>query len=127
MHVLDRLTATRVVATPAALDAAVWPPRAIVLRVAPDEVIALATIDASSIGDPHAIVELDTSFHGVWIPTTDALAWLERECDWEWPADRPSFAQGAVAGLAVKIWFETDRVLFVVAAPFASDFAERCR
>jgi hypothetical protein len=30
-----------------------------------------------------------------------------------------------VAGLPVKLWFEAERVLFVVAAPYATDLAER--
>ncbi len=127
MRALDRLTATRVAATPAALDAAPWPQSAIVLRTAPDEAIVLATIASSLIADEHAIVEAETALCGAWIPVDDALALLERECEWELPTDRPAFAQGAVAGLPLKLWFEHDRVLFVVPAPFVVDFAERLR
>lgn len=127
MHALEPLTATRIAATPAALDAAPWPSDAIVLRTAPDEAIVLAVITPSMIADTHAIVEPETALCGTWIPTDDALALLERECDWELPAARPAFAQGAIAGLPMKLWFEHDRVLFVVSAPFAADFVERLR
>ena len=124
---LERLTATRVAATPAALDAAHWPNDAIVLRTASDEATVLAAIAPALIADAHAIVEAETALFGVWILADEALALLERECDWELPAARPAFAQGAVAGLPLKLWFERDRVLFVVSAPFATDFAERLR
>lgn len=127
MHALKPLTATRIAATPAALDAAPWPSDAIVLRTAPDEVIVLAAIAPALIADAHAIVEPETALFGVWMPIDAALALLERECDWELPTHRPAFAQGAVAGLPLKLWFERDRVLFVVSAPFATDFAERLR
>ncbi|MEI6244941.1 MAG: hypothetical protein WCQ64_07830 [Acidobacteriota bacterium] len=121
------MTATRIAATSAALDAAQWPSDAIVLRTAPDEAIVLAAIASSLIADAHAIVEPETALFGVWMPIDEALALLERECDWELPVARPAFAQGAVAGLPLKLWFERDRVLFVVSAPFATDFAERLR
>ena len=124
---LERLSATRVASTPAALDAAAWPSDAIVLRTAPDEAIVLAAIAPALIADAHAIVEAETALFGVWILADAALALLERECDWELPTHRPAFAQGAVAGLPMRLWFERDRVLFGVSAPFATDFAERLR
>lgn len=127
MRAPERLTATRVVATPAALDHATWPAGVVVLRTAPDEAIALAGMNAVVVNDPHAIIERETALFGVWVEAGEALDLLERECAWEVPHERPSFAQGAVAGLPVKVWFEADQVLFVVPAPFAADFVERCR
>lgn len=127
MRAPERLTATRVAATSAALDLVRWPEGAIVLRVAPDEVVVLADCRAVPILDPHAIVVADRSLFGVWIQADDALAWLARECDWELPSTRPALGQGAVAGLPMTLWFERDRVLFVVAGPFAADFGERLR
>ncbi len=130
MHAPKPLTATRVAATCAALDSASWPAGAIVLRTAPDEAIVLVPtkdIEPGLIADPHAIVEIESSLCGIWLDADDAHDLLERECDWETPSARPAFAQGAVAGLPVKLWFEHDRVLFVVSAVFANDFMERCR
>lgn len=125
MHALNRIGGTRIVATPAALDTAHWPSDALVLRLAADEVFVTAAVTAAAIADPHAIVAPDGGFAGVWLPTAEALDFLERTCEWEIPHDRPAFAQGMVAGLAVKLWLEEDRVLFVVPAPFATELAER--
>jgi len=122
---LERMFFTRIVATPAALDAVVWPDEAIVLRIAPDEALVSATLGPNDVADPHAIVEPETGFCGLWCNRGESAAFLWRECDWELPAHRPAFAQGAIAGLPVKLWLTDDQVLFVVAAPFAADFAER--
>jgi hypothetical protein len=102
------------------LDAAVWPSDAIVLRIAPDEVLALSSAPPE-ISDPHAIVLLDDGFVGVWL----GAEVVERFCEWETPRHRPAFAQGAVAGLPAKVWFERDRVLVLVPASYAADLEER--
>ena len=127
MTPMERLTATRISASPSALDAATWPAGAIVLRTAPDEVIVTAAVGPSTVDDPHTIIEPETSLCAVWMTMSAALDYLARECDWELPVARPAFAQGAIAGLPVKLWFEHDRVLFVVPGPFAVDFAKRLR
>jgi len=44
-----------------------------------------------------------------------ALDFLERSCEWELPRARPAFAQGMVAGLPLKLWFEPERVLLIAA------------
>lgn len=127
MPVPEPMIATRVVATPAALDAVAWPADALVLRLAPDEVIALAEVGQDVIlpHDPHAIIFAETGFASAWIAADEALDFLERACEWELPRQRPAFAQGAVTGLPLKLWFEADRVLFIVPAPFAADLEER--
>lgn len=131
---LERLPAFRLVATPAALDAVRGPMKGLVLRTAPDEIIVILDntdgsggLGAMSIEDEHAIMAVDSSLMGEWVAAAEALDILQRESDWELPTRRPAFAQGAVAGIPVKLWLEDDRVLFVVAAPFAADFQERCR
>ena len=125
MHALNRIGGTRIVATPAALDTAPWPSDALVLRLAADEAFVTTPVAADAIADPHAIVAPDGGFAGVWLPTAEALDFLERTCEWELPPARPAFAQGMVAGLAVKLWLEEDRILFIVPAPFAMELAER--
>ncbi|MCB9162417.1 MAG: (2Fe-2S)-binding protein, partial [Caldilineaceae bacterium] len=126
---LPRLETTRIVATPAALDAAAWPDDVIPLRTAPDEVLLVGVCApealAARVADPHAIAIGDTSFVGVWLPAGVAAAMLSRVCEWALPAHRPAFAQGAVAELPVKLWLETDRTLIIVPAPFATDLVER--
>ena len=134
MPALDPIPATRIVAAPAALDGARWPTGSLPLRTAPDEVLLVhpsldpvRLSDAHPLTDPHAIITPEGSFMGLWLPMAEALAFLERACMWELPAARPAFAQGAVANVPVKLWFEHDRVLFIVQSPFAADFEERLR
>ena len=127
MPALERFNGTRIIALPQAIDRAVWPDGTLAFRLAPDEVLITTVVDATTVDDPHAIVELDTGFSAVWLDHVTAIDVLERECDWELPQERPAFAQGLVAGLPVKVWFERDRVLFIVASPFAADLMERLR
>lgn len=122
---LKRLFTTRIVAAPAALDAAVWPVDHLVLRTAVDEVLITPPIDNAAVDDPYAIVLADGGFFAGWLATEQALAFLERECEWELPQMRPAFVQGMVAGLPIKLWLETERVLLIVPAPFAADLEER--
>jgi hypothetical protein len=90
-------------------------------------VLVNASVDPKAIADPHAIVECETGYSAVWLERSVALEFLERECDWELPRETPAFAQGIVAGLPLKIWFETERVLLIVASAFAIDLEERLR
>ena len=123
--VFERIAGSRVVAAPAALDAARWPQGALAWRIAPDEVFVTTAISREVVDDPHAIVEPDDGFVGVWVDAGRALDFLERSCQWELPDERPAWAQGAVAGLPVKLWIEPDRVWIIVPAPYARDLEER--
>ena len=128
MPVLKRIAATRIVATPAALDAADIPQSSLALRFAPDELFVTPPLHHESvilIHDPHAIVISEGGFAGTWLPAYEAADFLARNCEWEVPDGRPAFAQGAVAGIPTKLWLEDDQVLFIVPAPYAVDFAER--
>ncbi len=125
MPELKRLILTRIAATTATLDAATWPKEAVVLRTAPDEVLIYPVQDDIGLTDPYAIVIEDGGNAGIWLDTSAALNFLERSCEWHLPRKRPAFAQGAVAGIPTKLWFEEDKVLFIVSAPFAPDFADR--
>jgi glycine cleavage system aminomethyltransferase T len=126
---LRPLEATRVVAAPAALDAltadAPWRGDALALRLAPDELLVTALPDFKVADDPYAIVERETGFSCIWLDATDAERFLDLECDWERPAARPALAQGEVAGIPVKLWFETERTLLLAPAPFAAAFQRR--
>jgi len=123
--VLERLAGTRIVATPAALDRAIWPAGVLVLRLAPDEVLVTAPVDGAAVADPHAIIVSEGGFVGVWVAAEEARALLEHHCEWEPPASRPAFAQGMVAGLPMKLWFEERRVLFLTPAPYAHELVKR--
>ncbi len=123
----ETLEATRIVATAEALDAAAWPVDSRAFRLAPDELLITARVSADAVADPHAIIERETGFAGAWLPMEDALAFLARACPFELPSERPAFAQGAVADIPVKLWFEEDRVQIVVQRPYAADLEERMR
>jgi hypothetical protein len=118
---------TRVVAAPAALDGAAWPAGAVVLRIAADEVLALAGVTPERVADPHALVERETGFSGGWLPSDEAAEILSRTCAWEPPGERPACAQGAVAEVPVKLWLEGDRTLVLVQSALAADLEGRLR
>ena len=128
---VERLEGRRIVARPAALDALGADEQSIFMRLAADELLIigepLEKAELVLINDPHAIVLRETGFAGVWQPAEVALEFLACACEWELPKTRPAFAQGMVAGLPVKLWLESDRVLFVTAAPYAADLEERMR
>lgn len=121
----ERIAGSRVVAAPEAIDAARWPQGALACRIAPDEVFVTPPVSRGVVDDPHGIVEPDDGFVGVWIDAGRALDFLERTCEWELPQGRPAWAQGAVAGLPVKLWLDHERVLVLVPAPYARDLEER--
>jgi hypothetical protein len=122
---LSRMSGTRIVASPASLDNAVFPKRALVFRFASDEVFVTAKVDAKRIADPYAIVVPEQGFSGIWLAKNQADEFLRASCEWELPTMRPAFAQGMVAGLAMKLYFEEKRVLLMVPAPFAQTLLER--
>ena len=119
MPELKRISATRIVATPAALNAAVWPDDALAWRIAQDEMLVTGQVGSDLVNDPYAIVVPDAGFSGMWLPHDEAMAFFERQCEWALPDERPAFVQGAVAGLAMKFWLEEERVLIMVPTPYA--------
>ena len=124
MPELKRLYLSRVVATPDALDnLSLGTSRS--FRIAPDELFTEATITQNDVSDKYAIVTQEASMSGVWLPESEALHFLEHECSWVLPTERPAFAQGAVAHLPVKLYFEEGSVLFMTMAPFAEDLQNR--
>ena len=126
MPALERLAGLRVVATPAALDAAHWDAagdhdRPLVLRFAPDEALAIGARSVT-IEDPDAIVEDERGYVGAWCPF-DAI---RPQTEWAPPTDRPALAQGSIAGVPAKVWLPDDGdVLVVVAAAHAAGLAEK--
>jgi hypothetical protein len=121
----ERLNGMRVVADPAALDAARWSGEdTIVLRLAPDDSFA---IDASgvTVDDEHAIVEPEVGFSGAWVE----LGTVRRHVEWALPTERPALAQGFVATVPARVWLpdDGDRVLLLTAAAYAEELAGRLR
>ena len=120
-----RLLATRIISTPEALNTVSWPADHRILPIAPDEVLIIPPVETVEVDDPHAIIINDGGFAGLWLAADEAHDLLERVCEWTIPTARPAFAQGAIAEIPAKLWLEEDRVLFIIPAPYATDFEER--
>ena len=122
--VFQSMTGIRVVADPAALDAAYWGEDITVLRLAPDDAFA---IDATgvTVDDEHAIVEPEVGFSGAWI----ALDVVRRHVEWPLPTERPALAQGFVATVPARVWLPDDRDLGLLITPtaYADELAGRLR
>jgi len=133
VHAPSAVVGLRVVAAAAALDRAIWPAGAIVLRLAPDDVLLLDAAVTGGLGDRStvavddgdAIVARDAGFAVVEIAEPAASALLASVCAWPLPTSRPALAQGAIAGLPGRLWLEPTRVLVLVPAPLAAELAER--
>ena len=124
MPALERLQGLRVVADPAALDAARWQGDDLaILRLAPDDAYAIGATDVE-IDDEHAIVESEPGFAGAWLPC-EAVA---HHIEWSLPTERPAVAQGAVANVPARIWLPDDGdVLLITASAYAVELASRLR
>ena len=119
---LEPLRGLRVVAAPAALDAARWIGEVTLLRLAPDEALA---IDATGVvlDDPEAIVEPDAGFVGA-VLTPDLLADVVAHIDWRIPTGPGALAQGKVAGVPARILMAAVPVL-VTHAAYAEELRRR--
>ncbi len=125
MPVLEPLPGLRVVADPAALDAASWrgPAEVTVLRLAPDDAFAIGATEVD-VDDEHAIVESEPGFAGAWLPVDD----VAHHAEWSIPAERPALAQGSVANVPARVWLPDDgNVLLITAAAYADELASRLR
>ena len=125
MPALERLTGVRVVAAPADIDAwvAILDPSTVVIRPAPDDAFAI-DVSSAQVDDSHAIVEDERGFVGGW----STLDGLRRHLEWTPPTDRPTLAQGSIAGVPGKLWIVDDEhVLVVAAAAHADVLGERLR
>ncbi|MET1232525.1 MAG: hypothetical protein ABWY52_06715 [Candidatus Limnocylindrales bacterium] len=125
MPALEGVRGLRVVAEPAALDGARWvnpmDAEVTVLRVAPDEVIAIGALEVQ-LDDDHAIVAEEHGLVSVWCELSDVAAHLE----WSLPVERPTFTQGAVAGVPAKLWLPGgERALLITAAAYAHELTDR--
>lgn len=120
----EPLTAWRMVASPAALDAASWPTGTTVLRIAPDEVLVVGE-SVTPVDDPYALIEPEDGFCAVEMDRSVLEAWLVRAAEWRPPSSETYFTQGSAAGLPVKVWVDGDRALLITRASLARDLEER--
>ena len=121
----------RVVASPAALDAAAWPPNVTALRFAADDVFVIGA-ETLSISSEHAVVAPESGFSGCWLNATE-LAHVAERIDWPLPAaaERPVLAQGFVAGVPAKLYLTASTgdaaALLITNTPYAAELWERLR
>jgi hypothetical protein len=128
---LEPLHGLRVVADPEALDRASWRGDldVTVVRVAPDEALAIGARSVE-IDDPHAIVEDEGGFVGAWLTAEEFETWILPHIEWPLPADedRPTVAQGSIAGVPAKLWLRaTGGALLVAQAAYADELSGRLR
>lgn len=93
------------------------------MRIAPDDAMVIGG-GVVEMDDSHAIIRADVGWTGVWVNAEPADAFLRTSCAWSLPA-RPGFAQGMIAGLAMKLWLAEERTLFVFPTALIADFIER--
>ena len=112
MRAPERLWGLRVVSTPDALDHAFYEGDVVVLRIASDEALAIGAVHAE-LTDPYAIVEPESTFVGWDLTPQEFEHVVARHVEWPLPTERPALAQGLVAGMPLKLWFDHDRVLLI--------------
>lgn len=117
------MTLTRVVATPAAIDAlAARSAHRVCIRIAPDEIlIDPAGSELGSIDDPHAITGTDQSYSVTVVGSEVELA---RMLEWEWPATSP-VGQGLLLAVPVKLVRHRHLLLLFCPTAFVHELEER--
>jgi hypothetical protein len=81
--------------------------------------------DTPTVDDPHAIIERDNGWAGTWLTSADFHHQVAPFIEWSLPTERPALAQGRVAGVPAKIWFEADLVLVACRATHAHELNDR--
>jgi hypothetical protein len=120
----ERMHGTRVVASPAVLDAREWPDGAAALRLAADDLLLIGAALAD-MGDASAIVEEERGFVGWWLSSDELRDRVMPHVEWPLPDSRPAFAQGLIAGVPAKLWLAADRSLVLCQAAYAHELEER--
>ena len=121
MRALEPLRGLRVVADPAALDAARWQGDDVtVLRFAPDDAFAIgADRSRSTTSTPSSNRRPASSAPGSRSRTSCP------HIEWSLPTERPALAQGSIAGVPAKLWLPDDGdALLVTAAAYADELIE---
>ena len=124
MHAL-KAPGIRVVASPDAIDGAIWRDDGpgpnefvpLVLRFAPDEALAVGAAGVS-VPDPDAIIVDEAGFVALMYPAEEFVAQVVPHIEWPPPRSRPAFAQGTIAGVPAKLYLDPtgSATVFVLAA-----------
>ena len=123
MRAPESMPGLRVVAKTDALGALTWPEKAVVLRLAPDDMFVFGAVaGASQAGN--GIVEEEHGFVGWWL-TPDELEAVTHHVEWALPGERPALAQGLIAGVPARLWLGEDRTLLLCHRAYAHELIER--
>lgn len=121
----------RVVASPEAIDRAVWRDEGpdefepLVVRLAPDDAFAIGATGVE-VDDPHAIVEHEVGYIALMFPADEFVDVVVPRLDWPAPIERPAFAQGAIAGVPAKLYLDsTGAAIVLVLASYLDDLFSR--
>ncbi len=98
----ETLVGWRIIAEPAAIDAARWPSRATVVRISPDDVFLIGA-HPPTLADSFAIVTPEHGFACVRLTAKQVAALAVEHIEWSLPRSRPSLAQGQIAGIPAKL------------------------
>ena len=123
MPVLEPIIGRRINAMPVALDQATWPAGSQVVRIAPDDVFLIGEGEIE-LADPHAIVDHEAGFSGLWLARDKVEGWLHNNAIWTLGADG-EVAQGMAAHLPIKAVPDGERVLILIASVVAHELEER--
>jgi hypothetical protein len=110
------LTGWRIIADPAALDAAPWPSGSQVVRISPDDVFLICDVDGALEptvpDDEHAIVTPEHGFAGATLSAQQLADIALHHIEWQLASAganaRPCVSQGQVAGVPAKLVLHAD-------------------
>ena len=123
MPALEPVEGLRVVATPAAIDAARWRGGDVdVLRIAPDEAFGIGATGVE-VDDPDAIVEAEAGFAVALLAEDDAAS-LAAHTEWPIPTDPGAVAQGKIAGVPARLLIG-DPTILVTQVAYAHELRTR--
>ncbi len=112
---------------PEAIDAMRVPSNSLVLRFARDEALVVGTSEPADIAieDRYAVVVTDGGWSGSWLDFDRFEEHVAVHVEWRLPTARPALAQGLVAAVPAKLWFDADRVLVLTPSAYLAELAAR--
>ena len=116
MIAFETVRAQRIVADSTSLDGLHPPVGGVALRLASDEVLLIIDDQSFnwSVADPDAIVVDESGLSGVLLDRGGFEHAIAPHIDWAIPTAHPALAQGLVAGVPCKLWFDEDDDVLVL-------------
>ncbi len=124
----ESMVGWRIIADPAALDAAPWPQGSHVVRISPDDVFLIGAAEPTVPADEHAIVTPEHGFAGASLSAERAADIALHHIEWPLPNGGvgPALAQGQIAGVPAKLVLHADgSALLLVACAARHELEER--